>query len=197
VLGGLQSDSASDFLRGNLENSHAYLSSLSENSVTTFQGFGTLEERGAAWLFLRWLAAQKGEGIFARLVQTSRTSRRNVEEVSGETFAGLFGDFGIALYADSIPGVPRSRVSPRYQFGTRNLRDLYARRLGRLLYPLDARATLVTSTPLPGSMVQATFNYVTLRAPTTGGIALRFSRPGGGAFPTNAEAQLGIFRLTP
>jgi len=194
---GVIADSAADFLRGNLENSYSYLSALSENSVTTFQGFGTLEERGAAWLFLRWLAAQKGEGVFARLVQTSRTSRRNVEEVSGETFAGLFGDFGVALYADSIPGVARSRISPRYQFGSRNLRALFTRNLGRPFYPLDARFTLVTGTPLAGSMVQATFNYLTLRAPTTGGVSLRFSAPGGGAFPTNAEAQLGIFRLTP
>jgi hypothetical protein len=196
-INGQVADSAQDFLRGNLENSYAYLSALSENSVTTFQGFGTLEERGAAWLFLRWLAAQKGEGIFARLVQTSRTSRRNVEEASGETFAGLFGDFGVALYADSIPGVPRSRVSPRYQFGSRNLRDLFTRRLGRPLYPLDARFQVVANTPLAGSMVQATFNFVTLRAPTTGGLSLRFSNLGGGEFPANAEAQLGILRLTP
>ena len=40
----------------------------------------------------------------------------DVEEVSGETFAGLFGDFGIALYADSVPGIARSRIPARYRF---------------------------------------------------------------------------------
>jgi hypothetical protein len=183
IPGQLLPDSAVDFIRGNLENAYAYLSSLSDNSVTTYQGFGTLEERGATWLFLRWLATQKGEGVFARLVQTSRTSRRNVEEVSGETFAGLFGDFGIALYADSVPGTRRSLVSTRYQLGNRTLRELLARTLGRPVFPLDSRLELRAGERSSGSMVQATFNYLTLRAPATGGVTLQFSAPAAGTFP--------------
>ena len=37
---------------------------------------GTLEERGASWLFVRWLAAQKGEDVLGRLSRSPRTGRR-------------------------------------------------------------------------------------------------------------------------
>src|ERR1019366_243249 len=52
---------------------YVYLGTTRAHSVTSYTGGGSLEERGATWLFLRRLASQKGEGIFGRLVQTSNT----------------------------------------------------------------------------------------------------------------------------
>jgi hypothetical protein len=195
--GQLFPDSAAPFLRQNLVNAALYLASTSSASVTTFADLGTLEERGAAWLFVRWLMAQKGDGILARLVQTSRTSRRNVEDVTGETFPGLFGDFGVALYADSIVGVPRSRIPARYRFAGYSLRELLARAGNRLRYPLTVRTAPSVVSSAQGVLSQGTLDYYDVTVSRPGGVAVRFGPLGGGAFPSNAEAQIGVLRLTP
>ena len=197
-------DSATNFISGNLLDAYDYMRRPDTVSVTTFKDFGELEERGAAWLFLRWLGDQKDSTIYGKLVQTSKTSIRNVEDKSGESFASLFGDFGISLYTDSIPGVVRTAVPQRYRFTSRNFRAIYKRiyDLNPGLLPAPYPITLKTL-PLDGSvtstMVQGTSDYfqlLTLSA--TPGVSLQFStNPGQLAFPTGLQAQLGVFRLPP
>ncbi|HEX2716101.1 MAG TPA: hypothetical protein VHM67_00395 [Gemmatimonadaceae bacterium] len=186
-------DSAQGFGPPQFANAYNYLLDPTKHSVTTFEGLGTLEERGAAWLFLRWLADQKGEGIFKQLVQTSRRGVDNVAAVAGEPFAALFGDFGIATYTDSIDGVPRTSIPTRYRFTSRNTRQIFAR-----LYPIKPNP--ITPTPLGcgasanATMVQATQAYFIVGG-TTGCVAqtrVEFApaKTGGSLAP-----QLGLFRL--
>jgi hypothetical protein len=84
-------DSAGPFIQPQLLDAYVYLGSTRAHSVTSYNGGGSLEERGATWLFLRWLASQKGEDIFGRLVQTSNTGINNVQTQSGESFGALSG----------------------------------------------------------------------------------------------------------
>jgi hypothetical protein len=120
-------DSSGPFIEPQLLNSYIYLTNTANHSVTTFEGSGSMEERGAAWLFLRWLGDQEGESVYRRLEQTALTGIANVEAHTGEPFTRLFGDFTAAIWADSILGVPRGQVAPRYRFLSRNLRQLMAR----------------------------------------------------------------------
>ncbi|WP_025411664.1 IPT/TIG domain-containing protein [Gemmatirosa kalamazoonensis] len=189
-------DSAVPFLRGNLENATLYLSSPTSHSVTAFRDFGTLEERGAAWLFLKWLGAQKGDGVYARLVQTGLRSGQNVESAAGEPFASLFGDFALALYADSVPGLPRAAVSPRYRTGTRPLRELLARGFGLSGYPLALRGQPLTGSLAFVNMVQGTATYFLLTVPA-GGVTVRLTGPNGGALSPTLSPQLGVLRISP
>ena len=209
------SDTAQDFIIGNLFNSYDWLTNTAGTSVLASddESYGTLEERGAAWLFLRWLGDQHGDGIYGRLVQTRRTSVENIEDRTGESFQRLFGDFSIALWTDSIPGVPREAVALRYRFQSRNLRQLY-----NALY----NATQGTSTPLPrpfplepaslpagGSvtktMLPGTMAHYILQTPKPStDVALQFSKPtsqcGTGAaclFGPDFKAQVSVFRLPP
>jgi hypothetical protein len=195
-LGQFLPDSALPFVRGNLDNAALYLGVVTTRSVTAFQDFGTIEERGAAWLFLRWLGTQKGEGVFARLVQTGLRSRENVEAASGEPFPNLFGDFAIALYADSLPGLPRSAVAPRYRFGPRSLRELLTRAAGRSTYPLDVRAAPAPGAVVTSSLVQGTAGYYQFTVPR-GGAVVRFTGPNGTALPPSLAPQLGVLRISP
>ena len=191
-------DSAIPFYRGDIENALLYLGSPSAHSVTSFRELGSLEERGASWLFVRWLLAQRGPSILPRLVQTPRTGRRNVEEVMGEPFPALFADFVIALSADSVPGVPRSRIPSRYRFGERALRDLLTRGLGRTArWPLAARTAPAIGSSALGSMVPGTFDLYDLTVPRGRPLTLRFGPPSGGSFPAALDAQLGLLRLDP
>jgi hypothetical protein len=190
-------DSAQGFIVPNLTYAYDYLSAPEQHSVTTFEDFGTLAERGAAWLFLRWLGDQKGEGIYRSLVQTNLTSIENVERQAGEPFRQLFGDFAIAAYADNLPGVDSTLIPARYQFTSRNLRRIYER-----FYDLGTVARPYPIVPRPracageaqGSMVQGTMSYY-LTPPNCGDASFRFVREDDRTFPGALEAQAGIFRL--
>jgi hypothetical protein len=188
-------DSAQGFVPPQFQNAYAYLSAPKTNSVTTFTGLGTLEERGAAWLFLRWLGDQKGEGIYKQLVQTNRTGIDNVADKAGESFPALFGDFGIATYADSVDGVPRSSIPVRYRFTSRNTRQIFAR-----LYPFKPNpispSALACNTSLSTSMLQGTSSYFLVGGSTGCSSAqVSVSNANGAALAAALSAQVAIFRL--
>lgn len=193
-------DSSQPFITTQLLNSYVYLYSSASHSVTTFVGSGSLEERGAAWLFLRWLGDQKGDGIYRRLVQTSLQGIANVEARTGESFATLFGDFSVAIWADSIPGVPRALVPARYRFHSRNLRQLMARQALVAgwedpfpVKPLRIPVGGYGEGPLmPGTMVYGVLGPF---SPGQGALVLGFARKDGSAFGVTEGAQIGILRV--
>jgi hypothetical protein len=189
-------DSAVPFLRANLDNASLFLATTPFRSVVAFRDFGTLEERGAAWLFIRWLVAQKGDRVLSRLVQSGLRGGQNVESAAGEPFAALFGDFALALYADSIPGVARAAVSPRFRMGERTLRELFARAGAVDGYPLAVREGPAAGTTATGAMVQGTGTYFQLTVPA-GGVTLRLTGPNDTALSPTLGAQLGVIRVGP
>ena len=72
---------------------------------------GTLDERGADWLFVRWLgdhfaATQPlAPEVTRALVLTNRTGAANVEAVTGEDFPTLVARWQMANYVDRPPGL--------------------------------------------------------------------------------------------
>lgn len=196
-------DSSQGFILGDLLDAYDYLLRPDTISVTRFKEFGELEERGAAWLFLRWLGDQKGNAIFGKLVQTSKTSILNIEDKSGESFGSLFGDFGIAIYTDSLPGISRTAVPQRYRFVTRNFRAIYKRLFdanpGLLpkAFPVPLK-TLQPDIAVASTMVTGTMDYYQVLTGTAPVATLQFSiNPGQLAFPPSLKAQVGVFRLPP
>jgi hypothetical protein len=200
-------DSSQAFILGDLENAFLYMNQSSFSSVTNFAAEGSLDERGGAWLFLRWLADHKGEDVLSRIVQSGDTGKRNVARKAGEDFARLFGDFSMALYTDSLPGVPRASVPPRYRFTSRNLRQIFAR-LYELGAPdvtspfpitppeLEFNSTASVSGALPGGTMD--FYFLTTPAGSAN-VSLKFLEGGNppGPFDARLGAQLGVFRLPP
>jgi hypothetical protein len=194
-------DSAGPFIQPQLLDAYVYLGSTRAHSVTSYSGGGSLEKRGATWLFLRWLASQKGEGIFGRLVQTSNTGVANVVAQAGESFGALFGDFSAALVVDSIPGVPRTSVPPRFRFGSRNLRLLMAREATIETFPDPWPLpvyTLGIGGALSANMIPGTMVHASITPPVNGGnVVLSFTGPQSAPFPAALGAQLTIFRMPP
>ena len=187
-------DSAQGFGPPLFVNAYNYLANSTKHSVTSFIGLGTLEERGAAWLFLRWLADQKGEGIFKSLVQTNRRGIDNVSTVAGEPFPALFGDFGIATYTDSIDGTPRSAVPTRYRFTSRNTRQIFARLFPVRPNPISPTA-LGCASSAGSTMVQGTQAYFIVGGTAGCPAATRVEfAPTGTAVGANSP-QLPLFRL--
>lgn len=188
-------DSSQGFINPDLRNAYFYLLAPRHKSVTTFAALGTLEERGAAWLFLRWLGDQKGDQIYRQLVETSKRGTDNVATVAGEPFPALFGDFGIATYTDSIDGVPRTAVPVRYRFTSRNTRQIFGR-----LFPTRPNPIATTQLGCTGAatqpMLQGTSTYF-LTGGTAGcsGTRIDMTAADGSALPSSLLPQLAIFRL--
>ena len=83
---------------GNRQRASLFLTKPSDVSVTIAVGQGSLEERGAAWLFLEYLRGQTGSNSVLRsLTGTTLMSTVNVEAVMGRDWADLFSDWSAAL----------------------------------------------------------------------------------------------------
>ena len=89
---------ADEHQSGNRHRASLFLSKPSDVSLIIAVGQGTLEERGAAWLFLEYLRGQTGSNSVLRsLTSTTLTSTVNVETVMGREWADLFSDWSAAL----------------------------------------------------------------------------------------------------
>jgi hypothetical protein len=190
-------DSSQGFIRPNVLNALDYLDATYASSVTVFQDVGTLNERGAAWLFLRWLGDQKGEGIYRRLVETRATGWENLQAQANEPFQQMFGDFALALFADLNPDVDRSGLDSRYRFESRDFRQIFQRffDLGETSSPFPITAIPISHNETAnGAMVQGAMDYYRLTG-GTGNTMLRFTARGGGALPAARYPQVGILRI--
>jgi uncharacterized protein (TIGR03437 family) len=196
-------DSSQGYIVGNVGNAYMYLESPADVSLTLFRDNGSLEERGAAWIFLRWLADQKGEQILRRLVETSLTGVANVEDKSGEPFRRLFGDFGISLYAASLPDAQRSQLPTRYRFTSRDFRRIFQRFYDTdpshsdfpRPFPIDPIPLLAGNSDAKSMLPGAMQWYLLRTASADPAVKLALQPQGGGTFPEALGAQLGIFRL--
>ncbi|MBC7841812.1 MAG: hypothetical protein H7099_05855 [Gemmatimonadaceae bacterium] len=200
-------DSAQGFLPPNFGNAYDFFSARQDYSLTSPTGFGTIEERGVAWLFLRWLVDQKGESKLRQLVQTRNSGTANIEAAAGENFQTLFADYLTAVLLDDFPGATTGQIASRYQFTSRNLRAIYAR-LNSIAsasyptaYPLDVNdlSTASDLTPAsvaatyqmkPGSLDLFQFTSTTAQA----GMSLK---PPTGTFRSALKAQVTVVRLPP
>ena len=89
---------ADEHQSGNRRRASLFLRKPSDVSLIVAVGQGTLEERGAAWLFLEYLRGQTGSNdVLRSLTGTTLTSTVNVEAVMGREWADLFSDWSAAL----------------------------------------------------------------------------------------------------
>ena len=120
-----------EFLQGDISNAYEYLNDPEATFLVAPSGSGgTLEERGAAWLFVRWLgdhfaATQPlAPEVTRGLLLTNLTGAANIEHVTGEDFPTLVTQWQMANYVTNLPGFAPS--SNRLRYTSFNLRALYA-----------------------------------------------------------------------
>lgn len=68
--------------------------------VTLIHGGDELDERGASFLFLRYIGDIQGEQVFRDLVQSQVTGIENIERATGNAFFESFADWSATLYLD-------------------------------------------------------------------------------------------------
>jgi hypothetical protein len=171
-------DCRTQFDIGDLQNAYGYL--LDPEAyflVEPASSSGTLEERGANWLFVRWLVDQFGDGgvgtdFTKALVGTQRLGAANVAFLTGVPFGTLVPQWQLANYLDDLPGF--TPQEDRLRYTSWNLRGTFAQ------FNSQDPADFPRAFPLvPDSMKTATFSRSgTLRAGSA--MHLRIVQPANG-----------------
>ena len=126
-------DCFTQFTLSNVDNAYEYLSDVESHFlIEPGSSSGTLEERGANWLFVRWLADHFGsltpEGTnptaTRALVETNRIGAANVQAVTSGTFPTLVTEWQLANYLDDLAGF--TPASPRLSYRSWNFRNTFA-----------------------------------------------------------------------
>jgi hypothetical protein len=128
------------------------------------------------------------------------TGVANIQAASGGvSFPTLFGEFALALYTDSLPGVARGSIPSAYRFTSRNLRALFAKQAVRnpsnfqFTFPIEALSLSAGSTRSE-SMFPGSMDYFVLTAPTSGANTVLTFKPASGSFSSSLGAQVSVFR---
>lgn len=192
----------SQFASGNLSNAYQYLiNPEGTHLIAPADGSGALSERGAAWLFLRWLAdhttsTDLGTATTRALVQTANTGDANVAAVGGASFATLLADWHFANWLDDLPGFP---ATGRLHYRTWNFRDVYRRNSPQVFerpYPLIPDSTNGASNRA-GTLRAGSARYTRVVVPAGGtGVTVRVSGSTGSTrIPDVLEARMGVVRI--
>jgi hypothetical protein len=181
---------AAQFRQQNTTRANRYLRSTSSFSLLSEDDVNSLELRGAAWLFVKYLAGQFGNEILTKLTKSTKTSVDNVVAQTGRSWSSLMRDWGIALWADDAPELNGVTPKKEFTFPNMNIRQRIAP------YPLAPSIygfqDFIEKETLPASSQ----SYVIVKAGVNASpLSLTFGGTQGGAFPTSAVPQLTVFRF--
>jgi hypothetical protein len=112
-----------EFQHPNFDRANRYLRQVSSTAMISEASPGSLEMRGAAWLFLKYISGHYGENdLLGRLTRSSRTGAANVIAETGQDWGKLFGDFAVAVWADEATELQGASVAPHLLFPNLALR---------------------------------------------------------------------------
>ena len=83
------------FREKNYRRAALYLADPTRASIVDFQYSGTLEDRGAAWLFLKYLTDRFGGDVLQRLTDDSQIGTANVTSTTHTEWETLLGNFAV------------------------------------------------------------------------------------------------------
>ncbi|MBI2616257.1 MAG: hypothetical protein HYW52_11405, partial [Gemmatimonadetes bacterium] len=189
----------SEFVLGDLFNAYKYLKDPGARFALFKSGTGTLEERGAAWLFLRWVVDQFGDDVTRRLSETGLSGANNVAAATGEPVATLLPQWFLANYVSDLPGFTApSRLNYRTWSFRRTYADLHR----------QSPTTFDRPFPLePAVFLGGTFNvsdvlragsgdyFLAVQIAGQKGFGLQFMQSSGVPFPSSLPARLNVIRL--
>ena len=173
------------FREGNTGRARRYLFDPSAVSLLVAGGIGTLEERGAGWLHVLYLSAQKGADVLGQLTRTTTTGTDNVTARAGVPWEELLADWWTATYVDG-----REAVGPRLTYPGLDLREL----LGDD-YVLGPETLGSADFTRSGSLWSSSVQYYIVVPTLQGSVTLRLGGEAGGASPSGAALRMRVIRL--
>jgi hypothetical protein len=199
VADALQADArhslAQLFRNGNRDRAQRFLAAPSATSLIAEEPPGTVEMRGAAWLFLKYLRGHYGgDDLLRRLTSSQRSGVANIVHETGREWAPLTAAFGVSLWADAAPEV-RGIIDPRYTFTGAGIRGLLTSGAG--VYPLQPTRLNWADFALAGTIAPGGHAYFTMTHTSGAPAAVNMVLSGvrGAPFATTSTAAISIVRL--
>jgi len=157
-------DEADAFAIQNLQRARRYLADPGGASLIGDDPPGSLEERGAQWLFIKYLSGHYGGTELLRaLTQTTLSGVNNVTAATGRSWGSLLADWSVALWADGAPELQGVTLEPRFTYTNIDLRDEF-QRFGAA-YPLGPVPVLMQDFVARDTLPAASMDYLLLTAP--------------------------------
>ena len=195
------------FVFGDLFNAGQYLASPQDHFLVDTAGIGGLAERGAYWLFVRFLVdqfaggtTQAAENAFTRSLEaTTQVGVPNVVASTGTSFPTVVERWTLANYVSDLPSFP---TPPELQYVKWQFRTAFptfnSKCSSRIpgAFPLAPPSVTGSSAQLAGMLRAGSGSYYLMQqAPSAPSFALLFSTSAGTALRTSLIPQLAIFRM--
>lgn len=214
-LGGWASSGSvefTEFMRGNLINAYRYLDATGDHFLAPSAGIGSLAERGAAWLFVRYVVDRYAGGttvaawnqLTRQLVGTAATGAQNVEAVAGDPFTDIVTRWALANWVSDLPGFtapPELRYDAwRYRTTYDSLHTQEPSNFPKA-YPLTPTAGAGPAVSLGGMLRAGSGVYHrVVQGPNDEGFTLLFSRrlpfnTNDWPIPASLEPRLSVIRI--
>lgn len=187
-----------EFIGGDIDDAYQYLDDPESNFlIEPGSSSGTLPERGANWLFVRWLADHfaatqpYGTELTKALVATNKVGAANVGTVTGEDFSTLVGQWQLANYLDDLPGFTPS--SDRLQYSSFNFRNTYLLNFNNGVfakpYPLTPDTALSGAYNRTGVLRAGSGRHVLIIQPAGSAEASFVLKDAGGSTPVSSAVK--------
>jgi hypothetical protein len=189
---------AQEFLEGDLVNAFEYLSSPEEFFlIEPGNSTGKLEERGANWLFVRWLSDHfasdsiLGTDLTRELVASNQVGSVNVSARSGVDFSTLVGEWQLSNYLDDLPGF--SAPNSRLRYKSWNFRQAAVPNGG---FPLVPDSTDGIAYQHSGTLRAGSGRHVrVVQEPGDPAVDFRLTGPTVTPLPSSIEPRIALVRI--
>ena len=193
------------FYAGNLLNANDYLDSTGNHYLLPTEGIGSLAERGAAWLFVRYMVDQYAAAntrtewnkFTRKMIETSQVGFNNVEAATGQQFEDVVSRWGLANYVTDIGSAPAA-----LKFVSWNLHavfsSLHTQRPGLFpnFYPVNPTVSAGRDVNLNGTLRAGSPIYHRATQPAGDpGFTLSFTAPNGALISASMKPRLNVYRL--
>jgi hypothetical protein len=200
------------FIFGDLYNAHAYLARPDTSFLVDTAGIGGLSDRGAYWLFVRFVVDQvatdtsftQNDVVTRALEQTTLTGAANVANVTGSDFATVVEHWALANYVSdttlSAVTAPPELQYKKWRFRT-DFTAIHNACAGvsssfPVGYPLVPATGLGSATNLSGKLRSGSGTYyIAQQAAGDPGFTLLFSDGSGRALRPSLGARLNVIRI--
>jgi hypothetical protein len=191
---------ADEFLGGgDLVNAFDYLSSPEEFFlIEPGSSTGTLEERGANWLFVRWLADHfatdtiLGTELTRQLLATSQVGSANVSGKTGVDFSTLVGQWQLANYLSGLSGFVSA--SDRLRYKSWNFRAVADSNV--IPFPLVPDVTSGSGYSHSGVLRAGSGRHIRIvQTAGAGPVDMQLTDPAGTALSSSIEPRVAVVRI--
>jgi hypothetical protein len=185
---------ADAFARENLVRALFFLRSPEKTSLIASTGQATLEERGAGWLFLKYLNQRVGGGVLRRLQTSPQTGANSVTTASGIPWMTLMRDWAIAVYASGATDIGGITLPREQTLGGFDLRTALAT-ISSQAFPLAPTQLANGDFSVDWKLAPSSTTFSRLTIAPGAAVNLVVAGDRGGDLDAAAQPQILLFRI--